>query len=265
MSDRYARPGRLPGALSVLFAAFATSTGCSSDAKSTDNGPGSGTGGSNAAGSGASGAATAGNGPLSGRGGTSAGGSGNVQGSGGAMVVTGSGGMRPGGAGAGAGGVAGPGSGGTSGGAGSGGGALGGGGGAPATCPSGCTAAAGACFCQPIAFGNWTGAQSVCKGAGLNLITIHDKAQSDALAAVLAAKGLSGQNSAVFTGLNDSATEGTFVWVDGSTEPFRNWASGQPNNSLIGGDPSGEDCVVIEADSGWWDFPCSQAVGFICG
>ena len=31
-------------------------------------------------------------------------------------------------------------------------------------------------------------------------------------------------------GLTDKATDGTFVWANGETSSYRNWAPGEPNN-----------------------------------
>jgi spore coat protein CotH len=59
-------------------------------------------------------------------------------------------------------------------------------------------------------------------------------------------------------GLNDRASEGSFVWSDGSPLDFENWGPESPK-------PWGEeqDCVV-SAFFGWMDVECEQEHGYIC-
>ena len=59
-----------------------------------------------------------------------------------------------------------------------------------------------------------------------------------------------------FIGANDSATEGTFLWEDGTPLAFANWATGEPNNA---GNAYQEDCAIIagaRASKQWDDRPC---------
>jgi len=60
-------------------------------------------------------------------------------------------------------------------------------------------------------------------------------------------------------GASDSATEGTFLWDDGSALVFTNWADGEPNNA---GDAFQEDCAIIagmRAGKKWDDRPCDAS------
>ena len=62
-------------------------------------------------------------------------------------------------------------------------------------------------------------------------------------------------------GLNDIATEGLFVWVDGCPEKFRYWAEKQPN------DIGGQDCAhTLGVDHGykWNDVNCSTCHQYTC-
>ena len=63
-------------------------------------------------------------------------------------------------------------------------------------------------------------------------------------------------------GFDDMDTEGTFVWSDGNTESYTNWADGEPN------DENGEDCAVVQQNLEWaWnDAICNLTTldGFIC-
>ena len=62
-------------------------------------------------------------------------------------------------------------------------------------------------------------------------------------------------------GVNDIATEGTYVWSDGSTYgDYTTWASGEPNNH--DGD---EDCGQLYNTRLWNDLPCSVTIsGAVC-
>jgi len=51
-----------------------------------------------------------------------------------------------------------------------------------------------------------------------------------------------------FIGLTDRGHEGSFTWVSGETNRYRNWAAGEPNNA--GGN---EDRVAMKAENGRWN------------
>jgi len=78
-----------------------------------------------------------------------------------------------------------------------------------------------------------------------------------------AVQGLIGSTNA-YIGLSDTATEGTFLWTDGSTaSSYSNWISGQPATQ------DNQDCVVMRANSGslgqWAHVGCSKSdVNFVC-
>ena len=54
-------------------------------------------------------------------------------------------------------------------------------------------------------------------------------------------------------GLHDKINEAKWVWVDGTKPAFKNWGSGEPNNS------GNEDCAHIRADGKWNDHQCAKA------
>ncbi len=77
---------------------------------------------------------------------------------------------------------------------------------------------------------------------GANLVSIHSAAEN---AFVLEAIKRSNQ-SYVLIGLSDTASEGDFVWQDGSPVDYTNWDSGEPN------DYNGEDYTEMR-NSGVWN------------
>jgi len=63
----------------------------------------------------------------------------------------------------------------------------------------------------------------------------------------------------LWLGLNDVSVEGTFVWAGGDPSSYRNWASGEPNNS---GD---EDCAeLIVSPGNWNDNQCANTLPYLC-
>ncbi|HEY5945242.1 MAG TPA: lectin-like protein [Kofleriaceae bacterium] len=62
-------------------------------------------------------------------------------------------------------------------------------------------------------------------------------------------------------GLTDRATEGTFVWDDGTALGFSNWHAGEPNSGGTGATYQ-EDCAIIAGariDKQWDDRPCDAS------
>jgi hypothetical protein len=105
----------------------------------------------------------------------------------------------------------------------------------------------------------WDSARATCSVmfAG-DLVKIDDTGENDAIVAFL--QGVS-DTGRWFIGLSDSASEGDFVWTDGSAPTFTNWGEGEPNDY---GD--GEDCSEIWAVYGytWNDIGCDAIYDFIC-
>ncbi len=96
-------------------------------------------------------------------------------------------------------------------------------------------------------------AHRMCKslGAGWNLVTIDDGAENDYLK----------RSRSTWIGYTDQegvGTEGSFVWLNGSSA-YTNWASGDPNNGN-----GGQDCTEIIFDGKWQDETCVAAKYSIC-
>ncbi len=103
----------------------------------------------------------------------------------------------------------------------------------------------------------WSDAEASCATYGYHLLTIDDKTEN-----------IWNDNTADaystgkwWMGMNDIASEGTWVWSDGTTVSYTNWHSGEPNDG--GGN---EDCGQLNrfTDETWNDEPCSSAFAYIC-
>lgn len=95
--------------------------------------------------------------------------------------------------------------------------------------------------------GTWTETQMKAQSMGGNLVTINDAAE-DAFVRSNFATGPVNPGGIVWIGLNDVATEGTFVWANGSPVGYTNWADGEPNNL------SNEDYgALVDFNDGKWN------------
>ena len=66
-------------------------------------------------------------------------------------------------------------------------------------------------------------------------------------------------------GLNDKATEGTYVWSDGSAlGSYKNWKTNQPSSDSS--TREAQDCAKIDGDAAgvWDDVLCSKTLVYIC-
>ena len=103
---------------------------------------------------------------------------------------------------------------------------------------------------------DWYSAESDCVWQGGHLVSIHDgETQS-----LLASEAFALVESDWWLGANDEASEGTFVWTDGTPFDFDAWHTGEPNNS------GGENCGSLASWAGgnWNDVPCSAGMPYVC-
>ncbi len=110
-------------------------------------------------------------------------------------------------------------------------------------------------FCERP--GNWDQARVSCQFAGMALVKIDDKPEHDFVLKLLGTKS----KNQFHIGLWDTASEGDFVWLDGSKPSFTNWAALEPNDFFWR-----EDCVCVEKSNGKWnDIECGASRdGFVC-
>lgn len=106
-------------------------------------------------------------------------------------------------------------------------------------------------FIDPTARTNQK-ADSIAQSLGAHLVSFQNLASNDSVVKWANTAGFSGS---VWTGYNDKANEGKFIWSDGRDTTFKNWATGQPNGG------ASEDCGALQltgSDSGKWvDTSCT--------
>lgn len=132
--------------------------------------------------------------------------------------------------------------------------------GSTATCPSGYTKDSDGTKCYILRSGqtSWADASAKCRSNGDDNLAVITSANQNT-----AVQGLIGSTNA-YIGLSDTATEGTFLWVDGSsTSSYSNWISGQPATQDT------QDCVVMRANSGsvgqWAHVGCGKSdINYVC-
>ncbi|XP_072013077.1 uncharacterized protein [Amphiura filiformis] len=129
-------------------------------------------------------------------------------------------------------------------------------------CPSLWSSFMGSCYRYYQYQKTWANANTYCQARGAELVSIHSAAENGFVSYMI-----NGGN--VWIGLTDTATEGTFVWSDGTAVDYTNWGTdpiSQPDN--YAGD---EDCVELGSTyfsdptlNLWNDHQCSNTKSFVC-
>ncbi|XP_011677413.1 echinoidin [Strongylocentrotus purpuratus] len=132
-------------------------------------------------------------------------------------------------------------------------------------CSSGWSSFAGNCYRYFTQKVNWQAAQNACQGLGANLVSMHDEAENTFAYALILTDGCdapTGEDGFAWIGYHQP--NGPFVWSDGSSNDYTNWAENQPDNYNHG--YATEDCGHLRnVPSGSWnDFPCNKQIGYIC-
>ena len=104
-------------------------------------------------------------------------------------------------------------------------------------------------------------------GDGIALLTPEDHAAISAIRPDAALSkptveyAASYSTSGWWIGYNDVASEGSFVWSNGSSSTYTNWSSGQPDNGA-----GTEDCAHMQGGFGayWNDDQCWNQAYYIC-
>ncbi len=104
-------------------------------------------------------------------------------------------------------------------------------------------------FYNPNTTNNWNTAQSQANAVGANLLSVCSLAENNAVWNAAQAAGITG---GLWIGYTDQASEGNWVWQDGSTCTFTNWNSGEPSNTSSFPCPD-EDAAIIQMSNGKWN------------
>lgn len=101
----------------------------------------------------------------------------------------------------------------------------------------------------------WTEAEAAAVTMGGHLVAINDAAEESWLRTAISSA------ERLWIGLNDAASNGTFVWSNGDAVTYTNWAGGEPNNCC-----GGETYVVVNwLSSGQWNDLPDTGAGFAGG
>ena len=100
---------------------------------------------------------------------------------------------------------------------------------------------------------NWTTSETWARELGGHLATVRDAPENGWILSTFG-----NASRYLWIGLNDQASEGTYVWASGEANSFRNWLSGQPDNGAGGGT---EDFVQLYSGQQWNDFINASVLG----
>ncbi len=119
-------------------------------------------------------------------------------------------------------------------------------------------------FCTPAL--QWMTARTYCTTLGYDLVVVNDAAEQAFVWGV--ARGASSLEW--WLGLEDRTTNGTYVWVDGTTIWSAGAAVGGAYNAFRGGRPdddASQGCMQFDRDASdglWADHPCDAFFPFVC-
>lgn len=109
-------------------------------------------------------------------------------------------------------------------------------------------------------FTNWPAAEQIAVSLGGHLATINDAAENDWIFTMFGDYG--GLERPLWIGLNDSAQEGNWIWVNGEPVTYFNWSPIEPNSGN-GVFPDEDHVLIWHPSSGyplgsWNDAPSNQ-------
>ncbi|XP_045206881.2 CD209 antigen-like [Mercenaria mercenaria] len=127
------------------------------------------------------------------------------------------------------------------------------------SCPNGWVTHNGNCYHFSHDVEDWTGAYTMCKILGGQLLELEDATESNFISSQV---NISGKT--YWIGLSDVNEEGTWVWMTSMTKlSVTNWSPGEP--TATNGNHDIENCVVIYNKNGMWnDASCAHMNFYIC-
>ena len=116
----------------------------------------------------------------------------------------------------------------------------------------------------------WEQAKSFCEKKGGHLATITSEGENNAIQKMISSvsSGISGYTG-FFIGMTDSGkTQGDYQWITSESNTYKNWETGEPNNTMwSAGHERYQDYVLIASNGKWSDVNnyenCRHSVGFI--
>lgn len=115
------------------------------------------------------------------------------------------------------------------------------------------------CYKRGPAAANYETAKAACEADSGNLASVGSELENSLVLSVLTAGD---NNSNGWLGATDTATDGTWVWDDGTAWDYQNWWS-----SAAGGTQGGtvQNCLQVRwADTTWDDTKCSSEKWYVC-
>ncbi|XP_078342790.1 C-type lectin LmsL-like [Oculina patagonica] len=116
---------------------------------------------------------------------------------------------------------------------------------------------------------SWPDAEKSCKKVKARLVKIESEKLNDFLLKTFMQIPFDEMNLSAWIGLTDKKKEGKFVWLDGSSPTYNNWAEEQPNN-----EDGGQECVELVNGVFWpgglsqvglWnDYQCNAKLMYLC-
>jgi len=120
---------------------------------------------------------------------------------------------------------------------------------------------AGTLYFDCISTSTWQAARTACRGAGYELVHVHDAAENTWLASQIPAESWLG-------GSGTASTNSTWTWSDDGTTfysggsatagVFTSWGTGQPLTVTA------SHCATLSIDGQWRDRNCAISYGFVC-
>ncbi|XP_077183499.1 uncharacterized protein LOC143832657 [Paroedura picta] len=125
------------------------------------------------------------------------------------------------------------------------------------TCPDGWRYFNEKCYNYSSENNAWNNSRRLCQEEDANLVVINHEEEEDILVYMMSSKDVH------WIGFSDLEEKGTWKWVDGTPPTFKNWYTGEPNNSV---DEASEYCAVLQKEYNfmWNALPCNNKYKYIC-
>lgn len=133
---------------------------------------------------------------------------------------------------------------------------------AAATCPTGYTIVGNRGYKLISAAGTWAAQQTACAADGANVYLAIPDDQNE-LSGLVQGSG----QARLWVGIDDQATEGTYVTVRGGTVPANSalWNTGEPDDDPLVGNGPGDCVVAVDTGGGRLaDDSCTRTYPAIC-